>query len=222
MRTFDDILQIAAERHGGRDAALAEIPAPLPPEEIAALPDARFLAAMARGIFQAGISWKVVDAKWPGITEAFHDFEPGPVSMIEGEALDALLSDRRVIRSGPKITAIRDNAVLILDTAAEHGSFARRIADWPDSEFDGLLDWLKRSGARLGGNTGAYMLRAVGKDGYVLSRDVVGRLIAEGVIDKAPTSRRAMAAVQGAFNIWAEQSGQPLTTISRVLARSIG
>ncbi|ANT61116.1 3-methyladenine DNA glycosylase [Salipiger sp. CCB-MM3] len=222
MRTFDDILQIAAERHGGRDAALAEIPAPLPPEEIAALPDARFLAAMARGIFQAGISWKVVDAKWPGITEAFHDFEPGPVSMIEGEALDALLSDRRVIRSGPKITAIRDNAVFILDTAAEHGSFARRIADWPVSEFDGLLDWLKRSGARLGGNTGAYMLRAVGKDGYVLSRDVVGRLIAEGVIDKAPTSRRAMAAVQGAFNLWAEQSGQPLTTISRVLARSIG
>ncbi|NDW01071.1 DNA-3-methyladenine glycosylase I [Salipiger sp. PrR002] len=222
MRTFDDILQIAAERHGGRDAALADIPAPLSPEEIAALPDARFLAAMARGIFQAGISWKVVDAKWPGITEAFHDFEPGPVSMIEGEALDALLSDRRVIRSGPKITAIRDNAVFILDTAAEHGSFARRIADWPVSEFDGLLDWLKRGGARLGGNTGAYMLRAVGKDGYVLSRDVVGRLIAEGVIDKAPTSRRAMAAVQGAFNLWAEQGGQPLTTISRVLARSIG
>ncbi len=66
------------------------------------------------------------------------------------------------------------------------------------------------------------MLRAMGKDGYVLSRDVVGRLIAEGVIDKPPTSRRGLAAVQAAFNTWAEESGRPYTTISRVLARSIG
>ncbi|WP_353471807.1 DNA-3-methyladenine glycosylase I [Salipiger sp. H15] len=222
MRTFDDILGIAAERHGGREGALAGIPVPLSADAIAAQPDARFLAAMARGILQAGISWTVVDAKWPGIEEAFHGFEPGRVAMIEGDAFDALLSDTRVIRSGPKLAAIRDNAVFITEVAADAGSFARRIADWPVTEFDALLDWLKTRGARLGGNTGAYMLRSVGKDGYVLSRDVVGRLIAEGVIDKPPTSRKAMAAVQGAFNHWAEESGLPYTTISRVLARSIG
>ena len=222
MRTFEEILAIAAERHGGREAALANIPEPLSPEQIAAQPDARFLAAMARGIFQTGISWSVVDAKWPGIEEAFHGFDPARVAMIEGDAFDALLSDTRVIRSGPKLAAIRDNAVFVTEVASEAGSFARKIADWPVAEFDALLDWLKRSGSRLGGNTGAYMLRAVGKDGYVLSRDVVGRLIAEGVIDKPPTSRRALAAVQAAFNTWAEESGQPYTTISRVLARSIG
>ncbi|WP_226622549.1 DNA-3-methyladenine glycosylase I [Alloyangia pacifica] len=222
MRTFDEILAIASERHGGQAAALADIPAPLSPEEIAAQPDARFLAAMARGLFQAGISWRVVDSKWPGIEAAFQGFDPARVAMIEDDAFDALLSDTRVIRSGPKLAAIRDNAVFVTEVAAEAGSFARRIADWPVAEFDGLLDWLKRSGSRLGGNTGAYMLRAMGKDGYVLSRDVVGRLIAEGVIDKPPTSRKALAAVQGAFNSWAAESGLPYTTISRVLARSIG
>ncbi|MCT4372061.1 DNA-3-methyladenine glycosylase I [Yangia mangrovi] len=222
MRTFDEILAIAAERHGGQEAALAGIPAPLSPDEIAMQPDARFLAAMARGIFQAGISWSVVEAKWPGIEEAFHGFEPARVAMIEGDAFDALLSDTRVIRSGPKLAAIRDNAAFLTEVAAEAGSFARKIADWPVTEFDALLDWLKRSGARLGGNTGAYMLRTMGKDGYVLSRDVVGRLNAEGVIDKPPSSRKALAAVQEAFNTWAEDSGLPHTTISRVLARSIG
>lgn len=222
MRSFDEILAIAAERHGGQAAALADIPVPLSPDEIAAQPDARFLAAMARGIFQTGISWSVVEAKWPGIEAAFHGFDPGRVAMIEGEAFDALLADQRVIRSGAKLAAIRDNAVFVTEVAAEAGSFGRRVADWPVTEFDALLDWLKRSGARLGGNTGAYMLRSMGKDGYVLSRDVVGRLVAEGVIDKPPSSRRALAAVQAAFNTWAEQSGRPLTTISRVLARSSG
>jgi len=51
---------------------------------------------------------------------------------------------------------------------------------------------------------------------------VLARLAAEGVIDKAPTSKMAWAAVQEAFDTWRAQSGQPLTTISRVLAQSIG
>ena len=59
-------------------------------------------------------------------------------------------------------------------------------------------------------------------DRSVLSNDVVARLVAEGVIDKAPTSKGAMNKVQEAFNIWREQSGRSLTEISRVLAMSIG
>jgi hypothetical protein len=50
----------------------------------------------------------------------------------------------------------------------------------------------------------------------------VARLVAEGVVDKAPSSKKAWAAVQDAFNTWRAQSGQSLTTISRVLAQSIG
>ena len=62
----------------------------------------------------------------------------------------------------------------------------------------------------------------MGKDGFLLSRDVVARLVAEGVIDKAPGSRKAMVPVQEAFDRWAAESGESFTTISRVLARSIG
>jgi hypothetical protein len=42
------------------------------------------------------------------------------------------------------------------------------------------------------------------------------------VIDKAPTSKKGWMAVQAAFNQWQAESGLPLTTISRVLAQSIG
>ena len=61
----------------------------------------------------------------------------------------------------------------------------------------------------------------MGKDGFILSRDVVAALIREGVIDKPPSSKKAMAAVQAAFNHWADESGHSLTAISQTLARSI-
>ncbi len=221
MRSFAEILALAAGRKGGAAAVLAAVPQPKTADDLAAIPDDRWLAAMARGIFQAGISWTVVDAKWPGIEVAFRGFAIGPVSMMDDAWFDGLLTDPRIIRSGPKIEAVRENAVFIRETAAEAGSFGRRIGDWPAADFTGLLDWLARNGSRLGGSTGPYMLRQMGKESFILSRDVVARLVEEGVIDGPPTSRKAMAAAQAAFNAWAAESGRSLTAISRVLAQSI-
>ena len=222
MRSFDEILAIAVDRKGGVANVMAGVMQPLGAAALAGIPDDPWLAALARGIFQAGISWKVVEAKWAGIEAAFDGFDPGRVAMIEGDRLDALVSDPRVIRSGPKIVAIRDNAVFIQQVAKESGSFGRRIADWPDSDYAGLLAWLGKNGSRLGGTTGQYMLRHMGKDSYMLTKDVLARLQAEGVIENPTVSVRGMKAVQAAFDHWREQSGLPFNTISRVLAQSIG
>lgn len=217
MRHFDDILAIAAERKGGEAAVWVDIARPKTAAEIAAIPDAAFLAMFAEGIFQAGLAWTVVQNKWPDIMDAFHDFDVGRVAMMSPDWFDELITDRRVIRSGPKIRAIQENAVLI----QEKNGFGAFIADWPRDDFAGLMVWLKKNGSRLGGSTGAYALRRLGVDSFILSRDVVGRLIAEGVIDKPPTSQKAMTAVQAAFNTWVEQSGRSLTEISGVLARTV-
>lgn len=222
MRSFDEILDIAAERKGGRDKVLQGATPVLDADALAAIPDDRWLAQMARGIFQAGISWKVVEAKWPGIEEAFHGFDIGRTAMMSDDRFDDLIRDTRVIRSPPKIRAIQENAVFIQEVAAEAGSFGRKVGDWPAEDFAGLIRWMGKEGSRLGGTTGQYLLRFMGKESYLLSRDVVARLVEEGVIDKAPTSAKAMAAVQEAFNTWKAQSGRSLTEISRVLARSIG
>lgn len=216
MRSFAEILEIAIARKGSAEAVLAGTP-PKTATQLAAIPDDRWLAQMAKGIFQAGISWSVVEAKWPGIEAAFQGFDPGKVSMIEGDAFDALLADTRVIRSGAKIAAIRDNAGVL----RANPGFGRKVADWPARDFAGLLDWLSRDFSRLGGNTGAYMLRFMGKEGFLLSRDVVARLQAEGVINGPATSAKAMRAVQAAFNDWATESDLTLSQISRVLAQSI-
>ncbi len=221
MRRFDDILTIAAERKGSFGAVLDGIDPPKTADELAAIPDDRWLSTMSFGIFSAGISWKVVDNKWTGIEEAFHGFDIGRVAGMSEDWFDELIADTRIVRSPPKVRAIRDNAVMIQTAAAEHGSFGRKIGDWPGDDFAGLLQWLQSEGSRLGGATGAYVLRHLGKDGFVPTKDVVKRLVAEGVVAKAPTSKKAWAAVQDAFNIWADQSGRSLTEISRVLAQSV-
>jgi 3-methyladenine DNA glycosylase Tag len=221
MRRFDEILDLAADRKGGRSLVLADTMPVRSADALAAIPDDRWLSQMARGIFSAGLNWKVIEAKWPGIEDAFHGFDVGRVALMSEDWFDALIADRRIVRSPPKVRAIQQNAVWIREVAAEAGSFGRKVGDWPAEDFAGLLDWMKTNGSRLGGGTGAYMLRFMGKESYILSPAVVARLVAEGVIDKAPTSKTAMAAVQAAFNRWKAESGESLTVISRVLAQSI-
>ena len=39
-----------------------------------------FLEHLSRSVFEAGINWRVVEAKWDGIREAFHGFDPAQVA----------------------------------------------------------------------------------------------------------------------------------------------
>ena len=85
-----------------------------------------------------------------------------------------------------------------------------------------LMDVMKRDGARLGGNVGTYSLRHAGKDGFILTKDVCAALVREGVVDKAPTSKKALADVQDAFNRWHAETGRSYAQLSRILAMSVG
>jgi len=63
----------------------------------------------------------------------------------------------------------------------------------------------------------------MGKDGFVLSQDVVGRLKASGVeIKDQPSSKKDLKLCQEAFNTWHEETGLPYTYLSRICGMSIG
>lgn len=220
--SFADLHARAAARKGGDAALEALLTDPKPAAELAAIPDDRWLSDMTRRIFQSGFNWKVIDAKWDGFEAAFWGFDVGRCALMSDEDLDALVSDTRIVRNGAKIRSVRENAAFLQDLAAEYGSAAKCFAEWPAEDYAGLLDMLKKRGSRLGGRVGAITMRFMGRDGYVLSEDVVKALIREGVVDKEPSSRKDMAAVQAAFNAWAAESGRPFTHISRVLAFGVG
>ncbi|MEM0948683.1 MAG: DNA-3-methyladenine glycosylase I [Pseudomonadota bacterium] len=222
MRSFEEILDIAAERKGDRAIVLDGIEPPLSADELAAIPDDRWLAQMTKAVFQAGFSWKVIETKWPGFETAFFSFDVDRAAFMAPDWFDELVGDTRIVRNAMKIRSVHENAMLVQQTSREVGGFGRKIADWPGTDFAGLLRWLAKNGSRMGGTSAQYFLRSMGKDSFILSRDVVGRLVAEGVIDKPPTSQKAMASVQSAFNTWTAESGQSLKVVSRVLAQSTG
>ncbi|MCP3673883.1 MAG: 3-methyladenine DNA glycosylase, partial [Gammaproteobacteria bacterium] len=85
----------------------------------------------------------------------------------------------------------------------------------------GLLDLLHKRGSRLGKLTSQYFLRGIGKDSFVLSRDVIAALLNARVLDKPPTSKADFRSTQEAFNEWSDESGRSLSEISRVLGMSI-
>ena len=221
MRNFDDIFQIAAKRKGGASQLEELLDPPLSAAQLATIPDDRWLSMMTKCVFQAGFSWKVIEAKWDGFEKAFEGFDIGRCLFLNDEDMEQLLSNKDIVRNGMKIKTVQQNAAFISDLAKEHGSAANFFANWPSDDYIGLLETLKRRGSRLGGSTSQYFLRFMGVDSFVLSRDVVARLMAEGVVDKNPTSKSAMKAVQAAFNTWSDQSGRSLKEISRVLAMSV-
>jgi 3-methyladenine DNA glycosylase Tag len=223
MRPFPDILALAAKRKGGA-AALEQILAATTsrsPAEIAVIPDARILAEMTRRIFYAGFSSKVIDNKWTAFEKGFDRFDPSACAFMSEPKFDSLMQDRGIIRNGAKIRSVQINAQFLLQLKTEHGSAARFFADWPDADYVGLLDVLKKRANYLGGDAAGRFLRAIGKPAFIATPDVVSALIRECVIDQSPSSKRDLGAVQAAFNQWSQESGRDLTAISRILAMSI-
>jgi 3-methyladenine DNA glycosylase Tag len=224
VRAFNEIIAMAAGRKGGLDAIeaiLADTPA-VAPAVIAATPDDRILAAMTRRIFNAGFSWKVIDAKWQAFEAAFNAFDPPACAFMTPDRFDSLMKDHGIVRNGAKIRSVQLNARFVLDLTADHGSAARFFAEWPDADYVGLLAVLKQRGNHLGGDSGMRFLRSIGKPAFIPTKDVVAALVREGVLERAPGGKKDFVAIQQACNQWSAQSGRNLTEISRILAMSVG
>jgi 3-methyladenine DNA glycosylase Tag len=223
MIPFKTIRARAEQRKGGPKVLNRLLPPKPDSTALAKLGDDRILAEMTRRVFSAGFAWSVIETKWPGFEKAFLGFKPGPLSLQADEFWDDLIKDTRIVRNGAKIMSVRANASFVRDVAKEHGSFGKFLAKWPSSDEAGLLELLAKRGSRLGGNTGQMMLRFLGWDGFVTSKDVVACLRDAGLdIAEAVTSKRDLAKVQAQFNAWAEETGLPYVQISRICALSIG
>ena len=93
------------------------------PEKINPKNLADYLDVMSKSVFQAGISWQVVNNKWPGIKETLHGFDPVAISNLQLVDIDKLLDDRRIIRNRRKIEAIIHNARTIIELNKKYNGF---------------------------------------------------------------------------------------------------
>lgn len=223
MKKFTEIKERAERRKGGQAGLKKLLPAINSAQQLIATPDDRYLAAMTKCINQAGFSWKVIENKWPEFEEAFFGFDLGKLGFLSPEQWEAYTNDRRVVRNWQKIKALKENVYFVQEVSREHNGFGRFLAAWPATDQVGLMGNLNKHGSRLGGASAQWFLRRVGKDCFVLSRDVVTVLKAVGLdIADKPTSKRDLKKVQEQFNAWHEETGLPVSHLSRIAACSVG
>jgi 3-methyladenine DNA glycosylase Tag len=223
VTSFKVIRARAEKRKGGPKALEKLLRPPAGAKALAKLGDDRVLAEMTRRVFCAGFAWSVIDAKWPGFEDAFLGFQPAKLAFKPDDYWEKLVSDARIVRNGAKIMSVRENAQFVQAIAKEHGSFGKFLAKWPSSDQAGLLDLLAKRGSRLGGNTGQMLLRFLGWDGFVTSKDVVACLREAGLdIAEEVKSKGDLAKVQAQFNAWANETGLSYVHLSRICALSVG
>jgi 3-methyladenine DNA glycosylase Tag len=131
------------------------------PERIKPSKLADYLDVLTKAVFQSGISWRVVEAKWPGTRAALYDFDPQRVADLTSEDVDRLAQDTRLVRNRRKIEATVDNAQVMLDLDKEHRGFKRYLGSFAD--FDAASADLVKRFKFLGATGAYYFLYVVGE-----------------------------------------------------------
>ena len=101
--------------------------------------DNGYFERMSRVIFMAGLNWRVLDKKWPGITEAFADFDVATVAAFREPEVEELMMNPGTIHNASKIRAVVANAKEILKIKEEYGSFGKYLSRIRKSGGEDLL-----------------------------------------------------------------------------------
>jgi len=218
--SYDELWARATVQHTPEELE-ARLPKVMNNEQLRAISDDRVLAIMARVVFSAGFRWSVIQAKWDGFEEAFGGFAPDAVASLTPAELEDLAQDRRIVRNPQKIRATVANAHMLVETSAEHGGFGGFLADWPEDDVVGLWAWLKTHGNRLGGDSGARVLRGLGKDTFILTGDVTRCLTDQQVLTAKPSSMKQRRLAQEVFVRWRKESGRPFAHLSVIAACTV-
>jgi DNA-3-methyladenine glycosylase I len=119
---------------------------------------------MTRVIFLAGLSWKMIDKKWPNFKKAFKDFSIAEVARFGEEDMKRLMSDTGIVRNRAKIIAAINNAKQLQNTKNEHGSFQSYLDKLDKSNNYALvIKELGKKFSRLGPSSAHIFLYSVGE-----------------------------------------------------------
>jgi 3-methyladenine DNA glycosylase Tag len=148
------------------------------PERISPKKLGDYLDVLTKAVFQSGISWRVVEAKWAGTRAALYDFDPERVANLTPADVDRLAQDTRLVRNRRKIEATVENAQTMLDLDLEYAGFGRYLKSLGD--FEAVSADLVKRFKYVGGSGAYYFLHVVGEpvpphDTWMASHDVKPR-----------------------------------------------
>ena len=126
--------------------------------------DDAYFENMTRVIFLAGLSWKMIEEKWPNFKKAFKNFSIDEVAKFNENNVNQLMSDAGIVRNRAKIIATIENAMQFQSIRKEHGSFQSYLDRLDKSNnYASVIKELGKKFNRLGPSSARIFLYSVGE-----------------------------------------------------------
>ncbi len=132
------------------------IPERLEPQSLA-----DYLAVMSRAVFQAGLSWKMIEVRWDDYLRLFEHFDPVLVSAFDATDLERVMNDGGVVRTYKKMVATVENARTLLELDRAHGGFRNYLRSF--DSYAALAKDLRKRFKFMGELSVYYFLFRVGE-----------------------------------------------------------
>jgi 3-methyladenine DNA glycosylase Tag len=127
--------------------------------------DDAYFENMTRIIFQAGLSWKMIDKKWLNFRKAFKDFSIDKVSRFKTSDMQRLMKNESIVRNRAKIAATIQNAAQFKSISKRFGSFQSYLDRLDQSNnYFAVVKELGNQFQRLGPSSARIFLYTVGED----------------------------------------------------------
>jgi 3-methyladenine DNA glycosylase Tag len=137
---------------------------PTPPDRIPRVVEnptlSDHLAVITQAIFQAGLSWAFIDARWERYVTEFDGFDPEKVAAYDDAAVTRLMQAADIVHSRTKIEGTIRNARALLTIEREFGSI--RAYQTSFATYDALRRDTQKRLAYLGDMNTYYWLFRTG------------------------------------------------------------
>ncbi len=131
------------------------------PERITPAKLGDYLAILTRAVFQAGLSWALIESKWDDFLAAFHDFDPQRVAGLSDAEIAWLAEESSIVRSRKKIEGTVANAQTMLALEREYAGFANYLHAFPS--YDALRADIRKRFKFVGDLSVYYFLFRIGE-----------------------------------------------------------
>lgn len=131
------------------------------PERITPARLGDYLAILTRAVFQAGLSWALIESKWDDFRRAFEDFDPERVASLSDARIGWLSEESSIVRSRKKIEGTVANARTMLALDREYGGFANYLRSF--ASYDALRADVRKRFKCVGDLSVYYFLFRVGE-----------------------------------------------------------
>jgi len=127
--------------------------------------DDGYFENMTRVVFQAGLSWRLIERKWVNFKKVFESFSVNRVAGFSDDDTERLMADKGIIRNRRKILTTIHNAKQLLTIKKEFGSIQAYTNTLDKSNNYALVvKELSKKFKHLGPSSARIFLYSVGED----------------------------------------------------------